>query len=61
MNVQDSANNILADLNTESQRGLVGYAGTPQLRLCCFIATTASIRSFLDPHTTAKRSERAQI
>ena len=29
MNLQDSANDIVANLNNQSQRDLLGYAGTP--------------------------------
>ncbi|HTF61186.1 MAG TPA: hypothetical protein VK638_00595 [Edaphobacter sp.] len=49
MNAQDAANNILVDLDAESQRDLLSNAGQPQRGLRRFIATTASMRSFFAP------------
>ena len=50
MNAQDAANNILVDLDAESQRDLFEQCGgSPSGKLQRFIATTASMRSFFGP------------
>jgi hypothetical protein len=36
MNAQDTANNILVDFNAESQRDLLGDAGTTPVRIATF-------------------------
>jgi hypothetical protein len=49
MNAEDPANHILVDCNAESQRDLLGDAGTTQLRLRRFNATTASMSFLFGP------------
>src|SRR5580765_8406343 len=55
MNAQDAANNILIDLDGESQRDLLGIRGQPQLGLRRFISTTASMSSFFGPFGPGRR------
>src|SRR5437879_11425538 len=55
MNAQDTANNILVDLDGESQRDLLGNSGTAQLGLRRFISTTASMSSFFGPFGPGRR------
>src|SRR5438094_1708731 len=54
MNTQETANNILVDLDAESQRDLLSDAGTA-LGLRCFIATTASMRALFGPFGPGRR------
>jgi hypothetical protein len=49
MNHQDTPENILVDVDAESQRNLLSDAGKTPAGTRRFIATTASMSSFLGP------------
>src|SRR5215469_11962869 len=55
MSAQHTADNVLIDVDAESQRDLLRKARTTQLGLRCFMATTTSMRSLLGPFGPGRR------